>query len=78
MTINKTWAINANDREFKSADFLIRSCGSGEPCGNFRERRTPTRWLIQPEIQQRLRAIGDWLAVKRRIHIRDDVRTSAK
>ena len=25
MTINKTWAYNANDREYKPAEFLIRS-----------------------------------------------------
>src|SRR6266852_4617961 len=65
MTINKTWAYNANDREFKSADFLIRSLVEvASRGGNFLLNVGPQPdGLIQPEFQQRLRAIGDWLAV---------------
>src|SRR5260370_19867914 len=64
MTINKTWAYNANDREFKSADFLIRSLVEvASRGGNFLLNVGPQPdGLIQPEFQQRLRAIGDWLA----------------
>lgn len=65
MTINKTWAYNANDREYKSAEFLIRSLVEvASRGGNFLLNVGPQPdGLIQPEFQQRLRAIGDWLAV---------------
>jgi alpha-L-fucosidase len=65
MTINKTWAYNANDREYKSAEFLIRSLVEvASRGGNFLLNVGPQPdGLIQPEFQQRLRTIGDWLAV---------------
>jgi alpha-L-fucosidase len=65
MTINKTWAYNANDREYKSAEFLIRSLVEvASRGGNFLLNVGPQPdGLIQPEFQERLRAIGDWLAV---------------
>ncbi len=65
MTINKTWAYNANDREYKPAEFLIRSLVEvASRGGNFLLNVGPQPdGLIQPEFQQRLRAIGDWLAV---------------
>ena len=65
MTINKTWAYNANDREYKSAEFLIRSLVEvASRGGNFLLNIGPQPdGSIQPEFQQRLRAIGDWLAV---------------
>jgi alpha-L-fucosidase len=65
MTINKTWAYNANDREYKSAEFLIRSLVEvASRGGNFLLNVGPQPdGLIQPEFQGRLRAIGDWLAV---------------
>jgi alpha-L-fucosidase len=65
MTINKTWAYNANDREYKSAEFLIRSLVEvASRGGNFLLNVGPQPdGLIQLEFQQRLRAIGDWLAV---------------
>ena len=65
MTINKTWAYNANDREYKSAEFLIRSLVAvASRGGNFLLNVGPQPdGLIQPEFQQCLRAIGDGLAV---------------
>jgi alpha-L-fucosidase len=65
MTINKTWAYNANDREHKPEEFLIRSLVEvASRGGNFLLNVGPQPdGLIQPEFQQRLRAIGDWLAV---------------
>jgi alpha-L-fucosidase len=65
MTINRTWAYNANDREYKSAEFLIRSLVEvASRGGNFLLNVGPQPdGLIQPEFQQRLRSIGDWLAV---------------
>ena len=65
MTINKTWAYNASDREYKPAELLIRSLVEvASRRGNFLLNVGPQPdGLIQPEFQQRLRAIGDWLAV---------------
>ncbi len=65
MTINKTWAYNANDREYKSAEFLVRSLVEVASLGgNFLLNVGPQPdGFVQPEFQQRLRAIGDWLAV---------------
>lgn len=65
MTINNTWAYNANDHEYKSAEFLIRSLVEvASRGGNFLLNVGPQPdGLIQPEFQQRLRAIGDWLAL---------------
>jgi len=65
MTINETWAYNANDHEFKSTQDLIRvlvevvSRG-----GNFLLNVGPQPdGLVQPEFQERLRGIGNWLEV---------------
>ncbi len=65
MTINKTWACNANDREYEPAELLIRSpVEVASRGGSFLLNVGPQPdGLIQPEFQQRLRAIGDWLAV---------------
>ncbi len=65
MTINNTWAYNMHDRDFKSVQFLIR--GLVEVVsrgGNFLLNVGPQPdGIIQPEFQDRLRGIGDWLAV---------------
>src|SRR2546423_6472379 len=65
MTINNTWAYNVHDREFKSAQFLIRGLVEvASRGGNFLLNVGPQPdGLIQPEFQERLRAIGDWLSV---------------
>src|SRR5579864_2723059 len=65
MTINNTWAYNANDHEFKSAQFLIRSLVEvASRGGNFLLNVGPQPdGQIQPEFQERLRAIGEWLSV---------------
>ena len=65
MTINNTWAYNAHDHNFKSANELIRAlvevCSRG---GNFLLNIGPQPdGSVQPEFQQRLRAIGDWVTV---------------
>lgn len=65
MTINDTWAYNANDHEFKSAQFLIRSLVEvASRGGNFLLNVGPQPdGQIQPEFQERLRAVGEWLSV---------------
>jgi alpha-L-fucosidase len=65
MTINNTWAYNANDHEFKSAQFLIRSLVEvASRGGNFLLNVGPQPdGQIQPEFQERLRAVGEWLSV---------------
>ena len=65
MTINNTWAYNANDRQFKSAEVLIRSLVEvASRGGNFLLNVGPQPdGQIQPEFQERLRAIGEWLSV---------------
>ncbi len=65
MTINDTWAYNKNDVNYKSAEFLVRSLVEvASRGGNFLLNVGPQPdGLIQPEFQERLRAIGDWLAV---------------
>lgn len=65
MTINNTWAYNIHDREFKSAKFLIRSLVEvASRGGNFLLNVGPQPdGIIQPEFQERLHAIGDWLSV---------------
>jgi len=65
MTINNTWAYNMHDREFKSAQFLIRGLVEvASRGGNFLLNVGPQPdGIIQPEFQERLRAIGDWLSV---------------
>jgi alpha-L-fucosidase len=65
MTINNTWAYNMHDREYKSSQFLIRALVEvASRGGNFLLNVGPQPdGVIQPEFQERLRAIGDWLAV---------------
>ena len=65
MTINNTWAYNANDHKLKSVQFLIRSLVEvASRGGNFLLNVGPQPdGQIQPEFQERLRAIGDWLSV---------------
>jgi alpha-L-fucosidase len=65
MTINNTWAYNKNDHEYKSAQYLIRALVEvASRGGNFLLNVGPQPdGTIQPEFQERLRAIGDWLAV---------------
>jgi alpha-L-fucosidase len=65
MTINNTWAYNIHDRDFKSAQFLIRGLVEvASRGGNFLLNVGPQPdGLIQPEFQERLRAIGNWLTV---------------
>lgn len=65
MTINNTWAYNMHDHEFKSAQFLIRGLVEvASRGGNFLLNVGPQPdGVIQPEFQERLRAIGDWLTV---------------
>ena len=63
MTINRTWAYNPRDRDFKSTRTLVRTlvevAGRG---GNFLLNVGPTpEGTIQPEFQKRLRGIGRWL-----------------
>jgi alpha-L-fucosidase len=65
MTINNTWAYNLHDREFKSAQFLIRGLVEvASRGGNFLLNVGPQPdGVIQPEFQERLHAIGEWLSV---------------
>jgi alpha-L-fucosidase len=65
MTINNTWAYNMHDHEYKSARVLLRSLVEvTSRGGNFLLNVGPQPdGTIQPEFQDRLRAIGDWLAV---------------
>jgi alpha-L-fucosidase len=65
MTINKTWAYNMHDHEYKSAQFLIRGLVEvASRGGNFLLNVGPQPdGIIQPEFQERLQAIGDWLTV---------------
>ena len=65
MTINNTWAYNKNDHNFKSEQTLIRSLVEvASRGGNFLLNVGPQPdGQIQPEFQQRLRAIGEWLTL---------------
>jgi len=65
MTINNTWAYNKNDHDYKSAQTLIRSLVEvASRGGNFLLNVGPQPdGQIQPEFQQRLRAIGEWLTL---------------
>jgi alpha-L-fucosidase len=65
MTINNTWAYNMHDHDYKSAQTLIRSLVEvASRGGNFLLNVGPQPdGVIQPEFQERLRAIGDWLSV---------------
>jgi alpha-L-fucosidase len=63
MTINNTWAYNKNDRDFKSSTHLIRTLVEvASRGGNFLLNVGPRPdGSIQPEFQERLRAIGKWM-----------------
>ncbi|MBI4889181.1 MAG: alpha-L-fucosidase [Acidobacteria bacterium] len=65
MTINGTWAYNKNDTRYKSSTELVRALvDAASKGGNFLLNVGPTpEGTIQPEFQQRLRAIGAWLKV---------------
>lgn len=65
MTINNTWAYNMHDHDFKSAQVLIQSLVEvASRGGNFLLNVGPQPdGIIQPEFQERLRSVGDWLAV---------------
>ncbi len=65
MTINNTWAYNKNDHDYKSAQMLIRSLVEvASRGGNFLLNVGPQPdGQIQPEFQERLRAIGEWLTL---------------
>ena len=89
MTINNTWAYNMHDHDYKSAQFLIRGLVEvASRGGNFLLNVGPQPdGVIQPEFQERLRAIGDWLAVNGEsiygttygpIQGSDSIRTTAK
>jgi alpha-L-fucosidase len=64
MTINNTWAYNEHDHDYKSSQFLIRSLVEvASKGGNFLLNVGPRPdGTIQPEFQERLRAIGKWVA----------------
>ncbi|MCC6366916.1 MAG: alpha-L-fucosidase, partial [Bryobacterales bacterium] len=63
MTINNTWAYNKNDLHFKSSTELIRNLVEvASRGGNFLLNVGPEPdGSIQPEFEERLRAIGKWL-----------------
>jgi alpha-L-fucosidase len=65
MTINDTWAYNKNDRAFKSTKQLIKTLADvASKGGNFLLNIGPAPdGTIQPEFEERLRGIGDWLKV---------------
>ena len=65
MTINRTWAYNKNDTNYKSTTQLIRTLVEVvSKGGNFLLNVGPTpEGTIQPEFEERLRGIGEWLKV---------------
>ncbi len=65
MTINNTWAYNEHDHNYKSSQFLIRSLVEvASKGGNFLLNVGPRPdGTIQPEFQDRLEAIGKWMAI---------------
>jgi alpha-L-fucosidase len=65
MTINDTWAYNAHDHHFKSAGDLIRGLVEvASRGGNFLLNVGPQPdGMIQPEFQQRLAVIGEWMTI---------------
>jgi len=65
MTINRTWAYNKNDTNYKSTTQLIRTLVDVvSKGGNFLLNVGPTpEGTIQPEFEERLRGIGEWLKV---------------
>ena len=65
MTINGTWGYNKNDLQYKSTTQLIRALiDAASKGGNFLLNVGPTpEGTIQPEFEERLRAMGKWLKV---------------
>jgi alpha-L-fucosidase len=65
MTINNTWAYNKNDRDYKTARTLIRGLVEvASRGGNFLLNVGPQPdGQIQPEFQERIKAIGAWLTL---------------
>jgi alpha-L-fucosidase len=65
MTINNTWAYNENDHDYKSSRTLIRSLVEvASRGGNLLLNVGPQPdGQIQPEFQERLKAIGAWLTL---------------
>jgi alpha-L-fucosidase len=65
MTINNTWAYNKNDHDYKSPRRLIRGLVEvASRGGNFLLNVGPQPdGQIQPEFQERLKAVGTWLTV---------------
>ena len=65
MTINDTWAYNSYDHNYKSAQDLIRGLVEvTSRGGNFLLNVGPQPdGMIQPEFQERLGDIGDWMTV---------------
>jgi len=65
MTINNTWAYNKFDADYKSATRLIQSLVEvASKGGNLLLNVGPTpEGTIQPEFQERLQAVGEWLKV---------------
>ena len=65
MTINRTWAYNRHDTNYKSTTELIRTLiDVASKGGNFLLNVGPTpEGTIQPEFEERLRAVGEWMKV---------------
>ncbi|WP_263383797.1 alpha-L-fucosidase [Granulicella arctica] len=65
MTINETWAYNIHDTKFKSTQDLVRGLVEvTSRGGNFLLNIGPQPdGLIQPEFQERLQGIGEWMAL---------------
>jgi len=65
MTINGTWGYNKNDTNYKSVTHLIRALVDiASKGGNFLLNVGPTpEGTIQPEFEERLLAMGEWLKV---------------
>ncbi len=65
MTINNTWAYNSHDHDYKSSRMLIRSLIEvASRGGNFLLNVGPQPdGQIQPEFQERLKALGAWMTV---------------
>jgi alpha-L-fucosidase len=65
MTINETWGYNKNDTKYKSRTELIRALiDAASKGGNFLLNVGPAPdGTIQPEFEQRLRGMGEWLRV---------------
>jgi alpha-L-fucosidase len=65
MTINQTWAYNANDHDYKSSRDLIRGLVEvASRGGNFLLNVGPQPdGTIQKEFEERLAAIGTWVTI---------------